>query len=219
MVPRTEQQSSDGAVLEARLIRALSNTTADPGRPLSLPDVPAQVIRSLGIDAVADLTPAAVLIPIRRHARTPSVILNLRSRALRHHAGQISFPGGRREAADDGPVANALREAREEMALDPAQVSVIGFLDDYPTISGFRVTPVVAMVDAGASVCADGVEVDELFEVPLTFLLAPNNYHRQPIDHDGVDVFYYEIPYRERHIWGATAGMLHELALRCADIS
>lgn len=214
MVIDTKPQQDEGSAWEARLARALAEAGGKSSRPWAARDLSARAVQALGLKAPDELTPAAVLIPIRRHQRTPSIILNLRSRELRNHAGEISFPGGRRDALDDGPVANALREAHEEMGLDPACVSVIGFLNDYPTVSGFRVTPVVAMVDESARTCPDRVEVEEVFDVPVSFLLNPDNYRRKRLQHDGVELGYYEIPYGNRHIWGATAAMLHELACR-----
>lgn len=162
----------------------------------------------------AGLVPSAVLVPVIRRPRGPRVLLTLRANSLRNHAGQISFPGGRRDPEDAGPVANALREAREEVALDPAHVAVIGFLDDYPTVTGYRVTPVVALVDDAAQVAADGVEVVDTFEVPLDFLLDSGNYQRRWFDRAGMRLPFYAVPHGERLIWGATAGMLHELSRR-----
>lgn len=146
------------------------------------------------------------------------MLLTVRARQLRNHAGQISFPGGRRDAEDADVDANALREAHEEVGLDPAHVTVVGYLDDYPTITGFRVTPVVGLIDARTPLAPDGVEVASFFEVPLAFLLDPANYQRHWFRRDGLDLPFYAVPYGERFIWGATAGMLYELAQRCAAV-
>lgn len=199
------------------LALTLADTRAEAPRPLTMPEFPPEAAEALTGDTLERLTPAAVLIPVMCHPDGLTVVFNLRSRNLNNHAGQISFPGGRRDAADSGAVANALREAREEMALDPAAVTVAGFLDDYATISGFRVTPVVGLVDSAATLQADGIEVDELFEVPLAFLLDPGNYQHRQVEYEGRAVSFFAVPYQQRNIWGATAGMLHELALRYTD--
>lgn len=201
---------------QERLRHALAATHATPPRPLAEREWSRRDAEALTGRTLEHLTEAAVLIPVMRHPDRPTVVLNVRSDELRNHAGQISFPGGRRDPVDSGPVANALREAGEEMGLDPAAVTVAGFLDDYPTVSGFRVTPVVGFVDASATLQADGVEVTELFEVPLEFLLDRSNYQQRQLEHEGRQVSFFEVPYKDRRIWGATAGMLHELALRCA---
>lgn len=158
-------------------------------------------------------TPAAVLIAIvARDDPGPTVLLTQRTAHLRDHAGQISFPGGRTEAIDDGPVATALREAEEEVGLAPERVDVLGFLPTYDTITGFRVQPVVGWVRPPAFFRPDPVEVAEVFEVPLAFVLDPANHERRAGERAGVRREFYVLPYRDRFIWGATAGMLVNLA-------
>jgi 8-oxo-dGTP pyrophosphatase MutT (NUDIX family) len=163
-----------------------------------------------------DPTPAAVLIPLVERPEL-SVLLTQRATQLRNHAGQISFPGGRIEAADGTPAAAALREAREEVGLDERFVSIIGYLPDHVVITGFRITPVVAFVKPGFELLLSSDEVEDTFEVPLDYLFDPANYrlqrHRTVT---GEDVEFREIPYGERRIWGATAGMLHTLYRVCA---
>lgn len=154
------------------------------------------------------LTPAAVLVGIRR-GHSPSVILTVRSEALRAHGGQISFPGGRAEEHDPFPIGTALREAEEEIGLDPAAVDVIGYLDDYPTVSKFRVTPVVGFVAEDAEVHSESGEVGEVFEVPLSFVLDRDNYQRKKLARMGL--LFYELNWSRYRIWGATAGMLYNM--------
>jgi 8-oxo-dGTP pyrophosphatase MutT (NUDIX family) len=152
--------------------------------------------------------PAAVLVPIVDHPTGLTVLLTQRSEALRKHGGQISFPGGRIESADAGPLAAALRETREEIGLEPAQVRVLGFLPDHLIGTGFRVTPVVAFVDPGFSLKLDAREVTGTFEVPLEHVFDPHNHKVRLRRVGDIEIEMYDIPYEGRHIWGATAGML-----------
>lgn len=158
---------------------------------------------------------AAVLIAVVAHPE-PTVLLTRRAQALRNHAGQVSFPGGQIEPADGGPVEAALREAREEIGLEARFVSVLGFLPDHVVISGFRVTPVVARVSPGFSLTIDE-EVEEAFEVPLSFVFDPRNHRSRLHRFRGTDVEVemVDIPYGGHNIWGATAGMLMTLYRMC----
>ena len=156
------------------------------------------------------LRPAAVLIAVRNQD-APTVVFTVRSEALRAHGGQISFPGGRMDEGEDFPVGTAVREAQEEIGLDPSKVKVIGYLDDYPTISKYRVTPVVALVDPDVKFKPALDEVSEVFEVPLSFLLKRENYRQGRLARMGVK--YYEVHYKHHRIWGATAGMLYNLLM------
>ena len=160
------------------------------------------------------LTPAAVLVPIVERAGGMTVLLTQRTDHLNDHPGQISFPGGRAEARDDGPVDTALRETEEEIGLDRRHVEVVGLLDVYETVTGFSVTPVVGLVAPGFTLTLDEFEVAEAFEVPLAFVLDPDNHERHSRVFKGAERHYYVLPYEEHHIWGATAGMLVNLYRR-----
>ena len=159
------------------------------------------------------LTPAAVLFPIVRHA-VPTVLLTQRTSHLRDHAGQISFPGGRVEAEDESPVATALRETEEEIGLARQHVDILGFLPEYRTGTGFRVTPVVGLVAPPFALQLDSFEVAEAFEVPLAFLLDPANHERHSLFYRGAQRQYFAMPWQGRFIWGATAGMIRSLSQR-----
>lgn len=165
-----------------------------------------------------DLRPAAVLIPLRDTRQGANIILTLRSDELRAHAGQISFPGGAREAGDADLVVTALRESKEEIDLDPNEVEIVGFLDDYPTITGYRVTPVVGLVSADAGIEADGYEVSEVFELPLSRVLDEISYVRKTIERNGLQLPYLELEYEGYRVWGATAGMLWNLRAKLIDV-
>jgi len=162
----------------------------------------------------ADLTPAAVLVAVTDRAR-PGVLLTRRTDTLRHHAGQIAFPGGRLDPGEDAVVA-ALREAEEEIALPRAQVQVIGAVDRYRTVTGYTVTPVLAIVPADVPLVASEAEVASVFEVPLDFLLDPANQVRASAEWRGRTRHYYEIRWQDHRIWGATAAMIVNLSRRLA---
>ncbi|MGN6747301.1 MAG: CoA pyrophosphatase [Xanthobacteraceae bacterium] len=154
--------------------------------------------------------PAAVLVPIIDR-REPTVLLTLRTAELASHAGQVAFPGGKIDPADESPVAAALREAREETGLAPTLIEPIGYLDLYLTFSGFRILPTVARVRADFTLAPNPQEVTETFEVPLQFVMTPANHQRKTRDWNGFARDYYAIPYQNRYIWGITAGILRNL--------
>jgi len=159
------------------------------------------------------LKPAAVLVPLVIREAGLTVLLTQRTAHLANHAGQISFPGGRMEEADASPEEAALRETEEETGLPRAHVALIGRLDNYVTITGFEVVPCVGLVTPPFPLAPDPFEVAEVFEVPLAHLIDPANHqHHSRLDPNGKQRYYYAIPYGERYIWGATAGMLVNLS-------
>jgi len=158
------------------------------------------------------LIPAAVLIPLVAHAEGLSILLTMRTAHLADHAGQIAFPGGRIEPGDVNESAAALREAQEEVGLDPALVRILGRLDTYVTRTGFRVEPIIGLLQPPLSLRADPHEVAEIFEVSLDFAIDPANRRRDSRVFAGAERFYWAIPWQNRYIWGATAGMLVNLA-------
>ncbi|TMJ85248.1 MAG: CoA pyrophosphatase [Alphaproteobacteria bacterium] len=154
--------------------------------------------------------PAAVLIPVVDHLQ-PTVLLTQRAPHLTDHAGQISFPGGKIDVTDASPLATALREAEEEIGLSREFVDPIGYLDLYGTSFGFRILPTVARVRPGFSLHINKSEVDDAFEVPLAFLMDPANHQVHSREFRGMERSYYAMPFAERYIWGATAGILRLL--------
>ena len=154
--------------------------------------------------------PAAVLIPVVAHPQ-PTVLLTQRAAHLNDHAGQISFPGGKIDATDASPLDAALREAEEEIGLSREFVDPIGYLDLYGTAFGFRILPTVARVKPGFKLTINHSEVDDAFEVPLAFLMNPANHQVHSKEFRGMERSYYAMPFAERYIWGATAGILRVL--------
>jgi 8-oxo-dGTP pyrophosphatase MutT (NUDIX family) len=154
--------------------------------------------------------PAAVLIPVIDHPE-PTVLLTQRSPHLSSHAGQISFPGGKIDSTDASPLDAALREAEEEVGLSRDFVEPIGYLDLYGTAFGFRILPTVARVRPGFTLKINEGEVVDAFEVPLAFLMNPENHQIHNKEFRGMERSYYAMPYAERYIWGATAGILRVL--------
>lgn len=166
---------------------------------------------------LADLVPAAVLVAVVDRPE-PAIVLTVRTAHLRHHGGQIAFPGGRNEAGEDA-VAAALREANEEIALDPDEVDIVGTADTYRTITGFVVTPVIAVIRPGLRVHAADGEVAEVFEVPMDFALDPVRHRICTVEWKGRKRSYYEIFWEGRRIWGATAAIIVNMARRLELVS
>jgi len=157
-------------------------------------------------------TPAAVLVAITDRPH-PGVILTVRREHLRTHAGQVAFPGGRIDPGEDAVTA-ALREAEEEILLDPSLVEVVGAIKPYRTVTSYLVTPVIGVVPPDLPLEPHEQEVADWFEVPLAFLLDPSNQHRRSALFQSRERHYYEIVWNERRIWGATAAMIVNLSRR-----
>ena len=174
---------------------------------------------------LADLLPAgvqveaAVLVGLVPRDAGTQVLLTRRNDGLRHHGGQVSFPGGRIEPFDRDVVAAAMRESREEIALQARQMEPLGFLDAFTTISGFRVVPVVALIDPDYVAQPDPAEVAEVFEVPLDYLMAPASLRRMQVRYEGRDREVLEYDYPAQRIWGATAAILWNLRQRLAAVA
>jgi 8-oxo-dGTP pyrophosphatase MutT (NUDIX family) len=158
----------------------------------------------------APVRPAAVLIPIVDHDE-PTVLLTQRSPHLKEHSGQVAFPGGKIDATDKSPLDAALREAQEEVGLDRSFIEPIGYLGVYGTGFGFRILPTLARVKPGFKLTINHSEVDDAFEVPLSFLMNPANHQLHSKEFRGMERTYYAMPFAERYIWGATAGILRIL--------
>jgi 8-oxo-dGTP pyrophosphatase MutT (NUDIX family) len=186
--------------------------------PAALGDLAATAVRGdLDLDpeswkkaGVKAIKPASVLIAVVDHP-VPLVILTQRTTDLTSHAGQIAFPGGKIDPQDASPALAAMREAQEEIGLDRKFIEPIGYLDLYLTFSGFRILPTVARVAPGHTLTLNRFEVSDAFEVPLEFLMQPDNHLRRSRDWNGITRQYYAMPYQDRYIWGVTAGILRNL--------
>lgn len=197
--------------LSAAGVRQCFAATALPADPLNVITYPGSETwpASLQQQLAGTLIPAGVLIPIfDRPQDGLSLLLTQRSAALRIHAGQISFPGGRMEPDDADIEATALRETHEEVGIGGESISVVGYLDPMPTMSGYAVTPVVGLVDAAVSIAVDQNEVEYSFEVPLQFLLDDSNRQIVQRELHGKTFPMVEFNYAEHRIWGATAMMI-----------
>lgn len=159
-----------------------------------------------------DLKPASVLFPIVLRPEQASVLLTQRTDHLKNHPGQISFPGGHVEPQDRTPADTALREAAEEIGLAPQHVDILGYLPEYRTATGFRVTPVVALLTPPFDLCPDPNEVAEVFEVPFSFLMDSANHRQHAMHYRGHLRHYFAMPYGDYFIWGATAGIIVTLS-------
>lgn len=195
--------------VEARLRDALSR----PAGPSSDFDLNPGVRTT----SAAPLRPAAVLVPVWLRPDGARLILTKRSSRLKHHPGQIAFPGGKVDAADAGPMAAALREAQEEIGLDPAKVTVIGALPEHETVTGFAMTPFVGLISGSFDPTPEAGEVEEVFTVPLSHVLDRKQFSIQRRRWMGEWRRFYSVPYGPYYIWGATARILRGLAERAAE--
>jgi 8-oxo-dGTP pyrophosphatase MutT (NUDIX family) len=157
------------------------------------------------------LRDAAVLVPVVDRGLDATLLLTKRTEKLRSHSGQIAFPGGRIDPEDETPVHAALREAEEEIGLDASFIDVVGRMPDYVTGSGYRIAPVLAVVRPGFLLTINADEVDDAFEVPLSFLMDPVNHRRESRVWQEQERFFYTMPHGERYIWGVTAGIIRTL--------
>lgn len=207
---------SDGPAMEEYLRNAL---LVAPKRPI-YPHLQQPLPEPTGFHDETETMPlrsAAVLLPIIRRRDEPTLLLTRRAEGLRQHGGQISFPGGASDISDTDAVATALRESREEVDLDPKLVTVLGYLEEYPTVTGYRITPVVASVsELYRPRIVSSMEVAEVFEIPLSVALLPENYREETYERSGTIVPYFAIAHEGYRIWGATAGILHNLCFRLA---
>lgn len=191
--------------LEQRLKTALAESEGTPAPLLGDPSM----------DLPPNPTPAAVIIAITDQER-PGLILTRRTDSLRSHAGQVAFPGGRIDPEDENAQVAALREAWEEIALEPASATIVGTLDPYVTVTGYAVTPVIAVIPPGLPLYPHEVEVAEIFEIPLDHALNPAHHIREEREWQGRMRSYYVIEWPGQYVWGATAGMIVNLTQRLA---
>lgn len=164
-----------------------------------------------GMDPNGPLTPAAVLVPLILREDGITVLFTQRTQQMAKHPGQISFPGGHVDDVDTDAEATALRETEEEVGLSRQHIELIGRLDNYVIRTGFLVTPVVGIVSPPFEITPDSYEVDEVFEVPMKFLMDSNNHERHSREFKGQNREFYAMPFEGHYIWGATAGMIVNL--------
>lgn len=193
------------ADLAEALLRAVCNAADQPTSDFDLNTDSARPL-------TRSLRPAAVLVPLIETAKGAEIVLTKRSSRLKHHPGQIAFPGGKVDEADTGPEAAALREAHEEIGLPSANVEIIGTLPGHETVTGFHVTPIVGKVQGTPQFVAEEGEVAEVFTVPVAHVLRAENYIVESRLWRGQRRFYYAVPYGPYYIWGATARILRAIS-------
>lgn len=194
--------------MKALIARRLAGTRPAPPEIYRVPGLPGDLPATLQRLRPGRPVPAAVLLPIIERPGGLTVLFTVRAAGLRHHAGQVSFPGGRVDARDAGPRDAALRESAEEVGLAAELVQIVGYLPNYLTITGFSVTPVIGFVQPEFEPVPDAEEVSEAFEVPLELLMSPESMQLRYKRFLGVRLPYYEMPWGAHLIWGATAAML-----------
>ncbi|PLX38308.1 MAG: CoA pyrophosphatase [Hyphomicrobiales bacterium] len=196
--------SADAFRSRAQRWLAAHRGDADAGDHILNPDLTSAVRARALIDA-------AVLVPVIAHGDSATVLLTQRTDHLPSHAGQVAFPGGKIDPDDVSAEAAALREADEEIGLTADFIDTIGTLDTYLSNSGYRISPVLAIVRPGFSLTVNEGEVADVFEVPLHFLMSPDNHRRATRFFKGSERMFYEMPYGDRYIWGVTAGILRQV--------
>lgn len=204
--------------LSARDVRERLADTSLPQDPLRIvmPERLSTWPTELRKKLTTELKPAGVLIPIIEHEDSLTVLLTRRSSALRYHASQVSFPGGRMEIGDADIRATALRETWEEVGIQPADVDIAGYLEPTPTITGYAVTAIVGIVPPGLDLRIDPNEVERAFEVPLSYLLDAANQRASEREWEGLRLPIIEFHFASERIWGATANILLDLRKRLA---
>jgi len=212
-LPRAVSNINGGVILTSALIRERLAETALPANPtdIMMPPGSSRWPEPMREQLSGTLKPAGVLVPVIERDAEMTVLLTKRSAELKHHAGQISFPGGRMEEHDADVAATALRETHEEVGISAHHVTVVGYLETMPTITGYAVTPIVGMVSSDAELVIDKTEVEYAFEVPLSFLLDTANDVRSQWDAGDRQVPMVEFHWEGRRIWGATAFMILKL--------
>jgi 8-oxo-dGTP pyrophosphatase MutT (NUDIX family) len=195
------------ALAQRKLRPSLSSAELEQAAPAGISD---DATRRPELAGLATLRPAAVLLPIVDRPGGLSVLLTLRAADLRAHSGQVAFPGGKIDAGET-PREAVLREAQEEIGLEERFVEPLGWLDPYFTGTGFRVAPLVALVEPSFALTVNKLEVDEVFETPFAFLMDPANHRLEEREWQGRRRKYYAMPHGGRYIWGATAGILRNL--------
>jgi len=195
-----------------RLTAYFSSQGVDAPAPIPHPD---ESVNRVAMAQLATLRKAAVLIPITRATASDQsrIVLTVRSANLKSHAGQISLPGGSQEERDADVIATALRESEEEIGLPASHVEVIGRLGELAMPSGFRVTPIVGLIDAGLQFSPCPIEVADIFHVPLSLVLDPSAYRSSKMEFNNVPRTILELTFEDYRIWGATAAILYQLAL------
>ena len=207
--PAPNPSSATLRTLARRKLRpSLSSAELERAAPAGVSDDPAD---GTGPDlGLTPLRPAAVLLPVVDRPSGLTVLLTLRASDLRAHSGQVAFPGGKIDAGET-PCEAALREAQEEIGLEERFVEPLGWLDPYFTGTGFRVAPLVALVEPSFELAVNKLEVDEVFETPFAFLMDAANHRLEEREWQGLRRRYYAMPHDGRYIWGATAGILRNL--------
>jgi 8-oxo-dGTP pyrophosphatase MutT (NUDIX family) len=204
---------ADGWASLMRLRERLAGTDDQPPRRLASLGFPEPVAALLRQQIERGFRASAVLVPIVQRGETLTVLLTRRAETLRSHQGQVSFPGGRQDPEDRHLRVTALREAEEEIGLPATAVEVIGYLDDYPTLTGYRVTPVVGLVRRPPPAWRPAVaEVADIFEMPLQRALDPATFRQKTLLRDGLRLPFYEFDHDGHRVWGATAGILKALS-------